>query len=59
LKQAVRRSVLAVDLVVVVDLDDVAADVDPVAVVADVNVVDVVDMYPVNVVGVVPSDSRR
>jgi len=40
LKQAVRRSVLAVDLVVVVDIDDVASDVDPVAVVADVDVVD-------------------
>jgi len=30
LKQAVRRSVLAIDLVVVVDIDDVSADVEPV-----------------------------
>jgi len=58
LKQAVRRAVINVDLVAVVDIDDVA--VDPVVVVADVDVVDVVDgMYQVNVVGGVSSDSRR
>jgi len=48
LKRAVRRSVLAIDLVVVVDIDDVSADVEPVADVVDVDVVDVVS-----------SDSRR
>jgi len=60
LKQAVRRAVIDVDLVVVVDIDDVAVDVDPVVFVADVDVVDVVyGMYQVNVVGVISSDSRR
>jgi len=43
LKQAVRRAVRGVDLVVVVDIDDVVIDVDLVVVVANVDVVDVVD----------------
>jgi len=50
--------VVAVDLVVIDDIDDVVVDVD--LVITNVDVVDVVDgICQVNVVGVVPSASRR